>query len=442
MIRKVEALYYRCLRYIDQEINRFNILVGPNASGKSTFLDTISFMSDVVKKGPWEAVEKRSSNYHDMVWRMKDREFKLAIELEIPEKVKKIRKDLIHDFCSEKEKKGEEIPEKVKRERDREPDFILRYEIGLGEVKETKEFGILSETLWFKPKPQKTKDKNRQLSFFPDPLPPPSFLSISPKRRKWKSIVSKVKDGNDNFYAETGVYDYSFKRGPQESALGNLPKDKDKFPITMWFRDFLSKGVQVIKLNSEFMRKPSRPGLPRTFLPDGSNLPWIINDLRKNKESFNRWIDHLKTALPDLKDIDTIERPEDKHRYFSITYKNGLKIPSWCVSDGTLRLLALTILAYLKDIEGIYLIEEPENGIHPIAIETVFQSLSSVYDAQVLLATHSPVIVGIAKPHDILCFARTDEGIVDIINGSEHPGLKEWRGEISLNVLFASGVLD
>lgn len=71
-------------------------------------------------------------------------------------------------------------------------------------------------------------------------------------------------------------------------------------------------------------------------------------------------------------------------------YRNGLQAPSWLVSDGTLRFLALTLLAYLPDPAGPYLIEEPENGIHPRNVETVFESLSSVYDAQVLLATHSP----------------------------------------------------
>jgi hypothetical protein len=64
-------------------------------------------------------------------------------------------------------------------------------------------------------------------------------------------------------------------------------------------------------------------------------------------------------------------------------------------SDGALRLLALTLPAYLNDFQGVYLVEEPENGIHPRAVETLFQSLSSVYDAQMLLATHSPVILGI-----------------------------------------------
>lgn len=57
--------------------------------------------------------------------------------------------------------------------------------------------------------------------------------------------------------------------------------------------------------------------------------------------------------------------------------------------------------AYIPGLEGAYLIEEPENGIHPRAVETVLQSLSSVYNAQVLLATHSPVILSLAQPEQL-----------------------------------------
>ncbi|OAT82356.1 hypothetical protein A6M21_09435 [Desulfotomaculum copahuensis] len=110
-------------------------------------------------------------------------------------------------------------------------------------------------------------------------------------------------------------------------------------------------------------------------------------------------------------------------------------------SDGTLRLLALTLPAYLPDFKGIYLIEEPENGIHPRAVEAMFQSLSSVYNAQILLATHSPVILSQAGADNILCFARTANGATDIVPGNKHPALREWRGETNLSVLFAGGVL-
>ncbi len=110
-------------------------------------------------------------------------------------------------------------------------------------------------------------------------------------------------------------------------------------------------------------------------------------------------------------------------------------------SDGTLRLLALTLLAYLEDFQGTYLIEEPEDGIHPRAVETMYQSLASVYRAQVLIATHSPVILSIADPSTVLCFAKTEEEATDIVRGSEHPALRDWHGETNLGVLFAAGVL-
>jgi predicted ATPase len=43
MITLVEARNFRLLRYIRQSLDGFHVLVGPNASGKTTFLDVISF---------------------------------------------------------------------------------------------------------------------------------------------------------------------------------------------------------------------------------------------------------------------------------------------------------------------------------------------------------------------------------------------------------------
>ena len=190
------------------------------------------------------------------------------------------------------------------------------------------------------------------------------------------------------------------------------------------------------------MRLPSPPGQIRRFLPDGSNLPWVVQRLKKEHPDHHaNWIAHLRSALPDVADVRTIERPEDKHCYLMICYEGGLEVPSWTASDGTLRLLALTLPAYLAAMQGVFLIEEPENGIHPRAVETVLQSLSSVYDAQVLLATHSPVILGASEPEQVLCFSKTASGATDIVRGSDHPALQDWQRETTLDVLFAGGVL-
>jgi predicted ATPase len=224
--------------------------------------------------------------------------------------------------------------------------------------------------------------------------------------------------------------------------LANLPEDESKFPASTWVKQVLMDGLQRIVLSSEAMRRPSPPGKARTFLPDGSNLPWVVELLeQKHPDRLQTWIDHVRQALPDLSSITTREREEDRHRYLVLRYRNGLEAPSWLVSDGTLRLLALTLLAYAPELSGIHLIEEPENGIHPRAVEIVFQSLSSVYGAQILCATHSPVMLSMAKPADVLCFARDEHGATDVVPGTNHPRLRTWKGEVDMGTLFASGVL-
>lgn len=210
----------------------------------------------------------------------------------------------------------------------------------------------------------------------------------------------------------------------------------------MWIRGILRSGVQRLVLNSLRIRQPSPPTRVTGFRLDGSSLPWAVARLQEESpERFSDWIAHLQTSLTDLKGISTVDRPEDRHCYMVYEYAGNLRVPSWLVSDGTLRLTALTLPAYLTDLQGIYLIEEPENGIHPRAVETAFDSLSSMYEAQVLMASHSLMVLNSAETADVLCFAKDRSGATDIVSGSEHPMLQGSRGEVALGTLLSSGVL-
>jgi len=416
MIRSIEALNFRCLRFVRQPLGRFHVLIGPNASGKTTFLDVVGFLSRLVADGLDAAVNERTQSFQDLVWGREGDSFELAIEAEIP-------------------------AERKARLSRKEFDTI-RYEVCIG-LLETGECGILEEkALLKKSKPEPRKD---QLEFPVEPMAPRTILAGKSKNGH-RTVLSKGRKGNDNFYSEVleesgkGWYP-SIRLGPHKSALANLHEDESRFPVSAWLKQMLSGGVQNFVLNSLLIRKPSPPGPVRGFKPDGSNLPWVVAELAKHSARFREWVGHLQTALPELEDIRTVERPEDKHRYVVLCYAGGLQVPSWMASDGTLRLLALTLPAYLPEFKGVYLIEEPENGIHPCAAETVFQSLSSAYDAQILLASHSPVILSLADADKVLCFKKTPSGATNIILGSEHPALRDWKGETSLGTLFAGGVL-
>ena len=418
MITLIEALNYRCLQYVQRPLKPFHVLVGPNASGKTTFLDGLGFLSDLVSEGLEVALSERTSNPEELLFRRKGDRLELAIEARIP--------DMLRELTAK-------------------PDLdTVRYEVAIGFDETQHQFELKAETLLLK----KAKDlKPPQRSLFPiSPVLPDSLLS-KVRQRDNKIVLNKVPGGNDNFYSET--YDRSgkgwapsIKLGPQRSALGHLLIDENSFPVAIWFQKYLTSGVQKFILNSLAIKRPSPPNRAAGFLPDGSNLPWVVARLRQeNQERHRAWIAHLRTALPDLVDIATSVREDDRHCYMIYEYEDGLKLPSWLVSDGTLRLTALTLPAYLSDLQGIYLIEEPENGIHPRAVATAYDSLSSMYEAQVLLATHSPVVLSTASLGDVLCFAKNDNGSTDIVLGSEHPLLQQWQGEVDLGTLLASGVL-
>ncbi len=414
MFRKVEARHYKCLKRISVNLEAFNILIGPNASGKSTLLDIFGFLKDALNDDVDTAVRRRATSLREMVWQQQlvQQGFELAVEADVP-------------------------PDRRINGYDR-----VRYEVEVG-LDDDGSIVVRGENLWLitsqatLPSPQRT--------LFPMEAPDKEPL-VHPPRAKtppgYRLIVRKALAGNDYFRSETTGWNITFRLSPRRLALSGVPEDQDRFSIALWFKESLLRHIQILQLNSQVMRQPCPADAPCTFQPDGSNVPLMVADLSLNhQERFTWWLGHLQTVLDDLQSIRVAERQEDRSRYLVLTYRHGLEAPAWMLSDGTLRMIALTLLAYLPPRDRIFLIEEPENGVHPRAIEAVFQALNSVYQGQIFLATHSPLFMALAKPEDLLIFAKLSSGATDIVRGTEHPALQKWQAELPIDTLFAAGVL-
>jgi len=373
VFRRIEAVGYRCLKAVSQELNPFEILVGANGSGKSSFLDVIHFVSDFMQHGLDVAIQKRTPTFQDFVWGRQGKTFRLFLELAVPR------------HCA--------------------------YTVALTLDEEGGRVEVADESATL---------------LFEEGEPARPVMVRSGKRV--------------HYFAEDGKGEFIHDRLRNHSSLQAVPMD-DAFPTLAWSRDFLQEEIRTVDLDPKALAQPSLAYRDSEDINTGASLAWQIHEVQEtHPKNFEDWTSHVRTALPDVCKIESMLQQGDNQRFVRIQYENGVQVPSWMLSEGTLRLLALTILAYLPDFHGVYMIEGPENGVHPAALETIYQSLSSVYNAQVLVATHSPVLLSMAKPEQILCFSKTSEG-TKIIRGSEHPALKEWQGEVSLGTMVASGIL-
>jgi len=385
VFKRIEATNYRCLKDVKQELNPFEILVGANASGKTTFLDVIAFLGDFIADGLESSVVRRTTNFHDLVWGRQMPAFELLVQAQIPAD------------------KGYDSATAAGLDR-------IQYRVIFRLDPEDETLQVFSEA-----------------------------AQLVGGGRTGDPIVFRAN--TRLHFASEGVGEH-FERQvhPNYSALTALPAD-DVFPATAWLRESLRAGITSVQLDRKELEKPSPPGKVEAKRITGATLARSISQLKtKDRQRYEDWLAHIRTALPDVCAIDSVLREEDKHRYVMIEYQGGVRVPAWMLSEGTLRLLALTILAYLPEFQRVYLVEEPENGVHPVALETIYQSLSSVYNSQVLVASHSPVLLSLARPEQILCFSKTSDG-TKIVRGNEHPALKEWQGEVSLGDMVASGIL-
>src|SRR5260221_2070855 len=385
MFPRIEAHHYRSLKSVDQSLGPFEILVGPNGSGKSSFLDVISFLSTLVSEGLDAAVEERTAIFHDLVWGREGDCFKLGVEALIPEELRAKHPDT-----------GAILD-------------LIHYEVQVRIDVQTGKHRIAEEA-----------------------------ATMYPSATGSRSGIEILKrDDGEFWFASQPDFDRHDPADPHRNYTGF--RHLADSPLLYWFDQVLRAGIRPITLNVDELRKPSPPATSEKRESRGSYLAGAV-ELLASTDRFQDWLAHVRTALPEIANVRAIRRDEDKHRYVMDRYKNGIEVPSWIVSDGTLRLLALTLLAYLPEFTGAYLIEEPEHGVHPAALETIYQSLSSLYDAQVLIASQSPLLLGMAEPEQLLCFTQEPDG-TKIIRGSEHPALRDWRREVSLGTLMASGIL-
>lgn len=390
MIRRVRARNFKSLNDIAVELGPRNVIVGRNMTGKSNFISLFRFLTQMVSPaagvfGLPNAVNQ-SGGFSELAWKGADTNI-ISIALE-------------GDFVGLPQEGDEETWAYAL-------DFVSD---GRGNVVVQEERLIFAGPSGEHAVVRKDLDTGRRV--------------LASRNR---GIVSEVLDAN-------------------RSAL--------EFEIPEW------EGNRIRKLFATFrfynlipalMKQANTLAVPYFLEELGGNFSsWMLRLQTQYQEYFQKITLAAKSVFPEIAGVFTIPTQQSTILFASSEHHLKRPVPMWQMSDGELCLLAWLSLIFCPTEMGVpaYFIEEPENHLHPRAIEALLGLLDQVQSelgsnrAQIVTTTHSLALVDRASLKDLIVFEK-QRGATVCTRPGEKEHLKELlsRQEVGLGDLYYAGAL-
>jgi len=238
---------------------------------------------------------------------------------------------------------------------------------------------------------------------------------------------NKISEKSENLLELSVYFDY-----PQQNVSIRIPKK-----ILDYRTDQYTPGLRQLLLSNKYpdssianaLRKvsiydlapinlssntPSTGSMERT----GQGIAYALVDiLHANRKSFDELEERLTRLVPN---IQRIALPRANNQTFLLELIDRYSehhIPASDISDGTLRILAFLTALYQEDTPSIICFEEIENGVHPWLLHKMMELLKTVSTegitgkpVQVLITTHSPVLLNYVEPHQVRAVELDNEG--------------------------------
>jgi predicted ATPase len=220
-------------------------------------------------------------------------------------------------------------------------------------------------------------------------------------------------------------------------------KDPDQYPEITYLGNQYSK----VKLYREWNlgrytppRLPQKADLPDDFLlEDISNLGLVLNNLEHQAGIRNLLLDKLKQFHGSFTDIST-KIHGGTVQVFLHEDKLYQPVPATRLSDGTLRYLSLLSILCHPSPPPLICIEEPELGLHPDILSTLAELLvEASHRTQLIVTTQSDILVdALTETPDAILVCEKYDGSTTMkrLKGED---LTEWLKKYSLGELWRMG---
>ena len=416
MLTRLEVDGFKNLVDFSVDFGPYTCIAGSNGVGKSNIFDAIHFLSLLADHSILEAAVRvrarteDTARLDDLFFRgdsLRRDSFRLAAEM-------LVEKDVTDDFGR---------PGKTSS-------TFLRYEIEIAKKKDAAhnashsifDMELRSESLH-----HITQGEASKRLRFPHSKSAFRDGAVINRRRARTGYIS-TEFSNDGL-TEIVIHQDGGSRGPGQRAPARLaPRTIVGTTSTIATPTILAarremQRWRLLSLEPSAMRRPDRLGRDPVVVSDnGAHLAAALNRLKEREGPEDDVAARISSRLAELVSVSNVDVVRDRVRELlslSVTEVGGQNFAASAISDGTLRFLALSVLAEDPEAKGLICIEEPENGIHPeklpamaslihdLAVDVGNPVDSENVMRQVVLATHSPYFLQLQKEEDVLLAMET-----------------------------------
>lgn len=177
--------------------------------------------------------------------------------------------------------------------------------------------------------------------------------------------------------------------------------------------------------------------------PDAGNLAAFLLRLQvEHRAAYERIRDTIRLVMPSFDDFLLRPWPYEPSSIALEWRERGSDFPFLAhqLSDGTLRFICLATLLQQPQLPSTILIDEPELGLHPYALNLLASLIKSAATrTQLIIATQSVPLIDLLELEDLLIVERSErQSVFKRLSPAEY---EHWLEDYSLGELWMKNVL-
>lgn len=239
----------------------------------------------------------------------------------------------------------------------------------------------------------------------------------------------------------------SLGSGHAETRIGQKADEGDK--TAKVFRQLLN-GCRVYHFHDTSstarVRQYCYIGDTRWLMPDAGNLAAFLRRLRDEGDGsiYKRIVTTIRLIAPFFDDFDLEPASSNPNEVILNWREKGSDqlFGPHQLSDGTLRAMCLVTLLLQpeKDLPQLVVVDEPELGLHPYALNVIASLFKKAsHHTQVLVSTQSSTFLDNFDPDDVVVVNR--EGKESQFRRPDEARLNAWLEEYSLGEVWEKNVI-